>query len=1020
MNGRERVPVGPFGALPALSATTRRALIGIALLAAVDAFAIVAAAWTLAQSLSRHDELAFFALAIGARALLAWATRAVAARAAAGTKADLRARLLDTALRRDPEWIRPAELTSVATHGLDALDDYFTRFLPAIVGASVTVPLVGLAILLTDWRSAVLIAITVPLIPLFAALIGRFTQARHAADATVDLAGQLLELLRALPVLVAFGRAGAQAKAVRAASERHRVATRATLRIAFLSAFALDVLATLSVALVAVDIGLRLLNGNLTLATALVVLILAPECYLPLRAAGAAYHASEDGLEAVRRVATLVGAEGDPVPEGVRPAHLRHQLDLRRGHITRLDGPSGSGKSTVIAAILGFTDRAAVNVDVPLDEIAWIPQHPHLTGPLVTDELRQAAPTCTEAELRAALSAAVAGHLAARPVHELSAGERQRVAVARALVRLRAGAWLLLADEPTAHVDPPTAARLMSAIDQAAEAGAAVLLVTHAVTETAEALGSTTSIPVAAPPVHAETSAPLRLLLDRRLVAGAVLGALALASAVALTATAAWLIATAAGHPSIVVLSVAVVAVRAFGLAKGTFRYAERLVTHDAAFRLATRLRVRLWHALVQAGPARTASLRRTDGLRRLVDDTDTIRDLVPRVLTPPVAAIVVAMGAVALASVLSLIAGLGLAIALVVGGVVGPLLGLAAERRATKRIANDRRRLNGAVFDLLDGAADLIAVGAHRRRRADVAALDRNLAATARRQAWAAGLTNGIAVAALGFAALVGCFVATGTTAVVLALLPLALAETLDTVAPALRQLPVLRAAYARVTLPVPPTQPIPRGPISLRGVTVHWPDTATPALRDVTLEVPVGTEIAITGPSGAGKSTLLALLLGFLTPDTGTARIPATVAWCPADPHLVATTIRENLRLGDPTATDETLRAALRTVALDSWQNRLDTRLGPFGSGMSGGEARRLALARALLRAPCSDVVLLDEPTAHLDDETAERVLTDLRAGLAGKTVLMVTHRPDEARAAAMTVHVDNGQVTVSQPVA
>jgi ABC-type transport system involved in cytochrome bd biosynthesis fused ATPase/permease subunit len=186
------------------------------------------------------------------------------------------------------------------------------------------------------------------------------------------------------------------------------------------------------------------------------------------------------------------------------------------------------------------------------------------------------------------------------------------------------------------------------------------------------------------------------------------------------------------------------------------------------------------------------------------------------------------------------------------------------------------------------------------------------------------------------------------------------------------------------------------------------------------VTLDIPTGAEVAVLGRSGAGKSTLLALLLGFLTPDTGSAVIPATVAWCPSDPCLAATTVRENLRLGDASATDEALRAALRAVALDDWTDRLDTRLGPNGAGASGGEARRLALARALLRAPHTDLVLLDEPTAHLDEATAQRVLANLRRALVGRTVVLVTHRPDEARDAAMVLSVDNGQVNVLTPVA
>jgi thiol reductant ABC exporter CydD subunit/thiol reductant ABC exporter CydC subunit len=1056
---------GPLGALPSLSPTTRRALVGCVLLAVADAGALVASAWALATALAAllagtpfGGRLAVLAVAVPVRAVAGWASRTVAARAAAGAKEELRGRLLATAVDNGPEWTaehHPAAVTALATTGLDALDDYFTRFLPALVGALVTVPLVGLVVLLADWRSAVLIAVTVPLIPLFAALIGRFTQdrTRAAADAGARLAAHLLELLRALPVLTAFGRAAAQERVVGDLSERHRRATGTTLRVAFASAFALDLIATLSVALVAVDVGLRLLAADLGFGTALLVLILAPECYLPLRAVGAAYHASEDGLEAVRRVATVVGAEGRPVPEGVRPDCLRHQLDItglrvrRRdrdapdgltthveaGRITRLDSPSGAGKSTTFAVLLGFTRPTGGTVTVDgvdlstLDtehwrrQVAWLPQQPRFAAATVIEELRLAVSDThppSERDL-----AELAGHLLHRPVDELSSGERQRVALARALLRLRHGSWLLLADEPTAHLDHATAARVTTAIETAADAGAAVLLATHTGL-THEPLRLDTATPVPATTATTDdVRVRLRDLVDGRLLAGAVLGALALGSAVALTATAAWLIATAAGHPSIVALNVAVIAVRAFGLGKGVLRYAERLVSHDAAFRLAGRLRVRLWRTLVRIGPAHTAMLRRADGLRRLVDDTDTVRDLVPRVLTPPLTAVVVSVGAVALQTALWPSAGLVLASGLLVAGLVGPVVGLLAERRASRDRVEGARRLAGAVLGLLDALADLVATGAHRVRRAELAALDAGLAATARRQAWGAGLATGIATLALGAASLGSVVVAAGHVSpvlvTVLALVPLAMAETVDALGPALRQLDPLRTAYRRVTeldaLPTPTPSTV-DDEIDLDGVSVRWPDAARPALRDVRLHVPAGVELAVLGPSGAGKSTLLALLLGFLPAETGTARLPATVAWCPPEPHLSATTVRENLRLGDPTADDDTLRAALRTVALDEWTDRLGTVLGAGGAGASGGEAQRLALARTVLRAPVADLVLLDEPTAHLDEATAERVLAGLRAAFAGRTVVHVTHREADAAGATMTARIMDGTVHVT----
>ena len=1084
---RVRSGRGPLGALPRLSVATRRALVTCAVLAAGATVATVVAATVLATALAgivtAHrvpgtGELLLLAAAVLARALLAWANQSVAARAAAGAKEELRAAVLDAALRLGPEWLAehgPAELTTLATKGLDALDDYFTRYLPALITAALAPPLVGAWIVVQDWRSAILVAITLPLIPVFAILIGRFTQSRAsaAADATARLAGHLLELIRALPVLTAFGRAKAQAAAVRRVSREYRRTTMATLRVAFLSALALEVIATLSVALVAVDIGVRLVAGSLGLATGLLVLILAPECYLPLRTAGAAHHASEDGLEAVRRVTEIldaaeksVGVEGSGVPKGVQPHLPRHQLDVlglrvaRRGRyapdglgftvaqgkLVRLDSPSGAGKSSTFAVLLGFAepDEGTVLVDgvslSTLDieawrrQVAWIPQRPTFSAVTVTEELRLALAEYGEPdddELHEVAASVAAWHLRNRRVDELSTGERQRVAVARALLRVRRGAWLLLADEPTAHLDSATAAVVTGAIEHAVDNGAAVVLATHVAAGRAE---DAVAIDEPAPaPETAETPrrAPLRELVTARGLLGALLGALALGSGVALTGTAAWLIATASQHPPILTLTVAIVAVRAFGLAKGVLRYAERMVSHDAAFTSSGRLRERLWSALVRLGPARTARLRRADGLARLVDDTDAVRDLVPRVLQPPLVALLVALGAIVTFALVLPSAGLALTVALLVAGVGGSVAAVLVARRATTTLARGRRELGTAVLALLEGAGELLANGVQRLRRGELAALDQRLANRARRQAFGAGAATAITLAALGLASLVSVWLAGDAVAAgrlapvlapVLALVPLALAETFDALGPAAQRWDALRDAQARIAEvltapadPAPPAATSQDGSITLSGVDVRWPGAAQPALRDVHLCVPAGARVAVVGPSGAGKSTLLALLLGFLTPERGEVSVPANVAWCPQEPQLVSTTVRENLRVADPAADDDALRAALTRAALPAWTDRLDTRLGATGATVSGGEGTRLALARALLHAKPGGLVLFDEPTAHLDSVSARTVLDTIGQGLHDHTVLHVTHDPAQAADADMIIEVRAGQVLV-----
>ncbi|MBW4719586.1 thiol reductant ABC exporter subunit CydD [Saccharothrix obliqua] len=1032
---------GPLGALPALSPSARRALASCAVLAALSAAALVWQAVALASALVMNGSLLSLAGAVVVRAALAWATEAVAARAAANAKEELRAAVLDRSLGLGPAWIvdrGPAELAVLATKGLDALDAYFTRYLPALVTTAVVPVLVGGWIFVTDPTSAVLVAVTLPLIPVFAILIGKFTAARVGAAATAleKLSGRLAELVRALPVLTAFGRAAAQADAVRDVGERYRKATMGTLRIAFLSALVLEIVASLSVALIAVGIGLRLVSGELSLWTGLVVLILAPECYLPLRAAGAAHHASEDGVEAVRRVAEVpeppvrgaAGVRGGGVPgfAGVEVRNLRVRrrgrfapdgadFVVRPGEVHRLDAPSGAGKSTLFGVLLGFVRPDGGEVLVDRDAIAWVPQRPAFAGRTVADELE-----LTTGRVDPGVLAEVAAeHLVHRPIAGLSTGERQRVAVARALTRVRDGASVLLLDEPTAHLDPATASLVMAAVRRAADGGAAVLLATHRTADAAD-----TAVPAVAVEHDVDRAArPRSPRPTARVLAGAALGVAASAAGVALTALAAHLIAKAATQPPILTLSVLVVGVRTFALAKGVLRYLERLVSHDAAFRFAEDLRVRLWRGL---RPGRAE-------LTRLVDDVDVVRDLVPRVLQPPLVAAGVGLAAVVLFWFISPWAALALAVALVVGGTLAPLVAVAVERRASAVLARGRRRVSEDVLTLLTAAPDLIAFGADRRARAALAAHDAELARLTRRQALGAGAATGVVHLALGFAVVACAAIAAGVDpllAPVLGLVPLALAEPLSALPAAAQHRVALREAYGRIAelsaIPEPragargrasaaervdplvPQRVDPPGGVAfaLDDVTARWPGASAPALVDVTCHVPVGAKVAVVGPSGAGKSTLLALLLGFLPPAGGVVRRPARVAWCPQEPLLVTTSLRDNLRIGDPRADDAALRAVLDRVGL---RLDLDTRIGP--TALSGGEAQRVALARALLHD--ADVLLLDEPTAHLDEASA-RDLLDLVDGL-DRTVVHITHRPDEAARADLVLEVSRGRVGV-----
>ncbi|SCL18813.1 ATP-binding cassette, subfamily C, CydD [Micromonospora rhizosphaerae] len=510
----------------------RRDLAVLAVLGGLTALLVVAQATALATLLAtavdgqlHRPALAGFVAAVAARALVSWAQGTVAARAAATVKAALRADLLGAVGRHGPGWVagqRAGQLATLAGRGLDALDAYFTGYLPQLV-LSVTVPLAVLArIVLADWSSALIIALTIPLIPVFGALLG--WQAQAATERQWRrlslLGGHFLDMVAGLPTLRAFGRARSQVDVVRRMADGHRVATMRTLRIAFLSALVLELVATLSVALVAVPVGIRLLGGGITLSTALLVLLLTPEAYLPLRAAGSRFHASMEGLTALDEALTISAPpagpartrEPVPAPDGRREIRFESvtveyerttalrdvTLTIRPGERIAVIGPSGAGKSTLLGLLLGFVtptggrvtvdgvDLAEVDLEAWRRQVAWVPQRAHLFAASLADNIRLGAPDAPDAALaRAVTDAALDEVVAALPDglatvlgergHGLSSGQRQRVALARAFLR---DAPVVLLDEPTARLDTASEAVVLAATRRLV-AGRTAVLVAH-------------------------------------------------------------------------------------------------------------------------------------------------------------------------------------------------------------------------------------------------------------------------------------------------------------------------------------------------------------------------------------------------------------------------------------------------------------------------------------------------------------------------------------------------------------
>lgn len=470
-----------------------------------------------------------------------------------------------------------------------------------------------------------------------------------------------------------------------------------------------------------------------------------------------------------------------------------------------------------------------------------------------------------------------------------------------------------------------------------------------------------------------------------RLLLAVLAGFGAAACAIGLSATSAWLISRAAERPPMFDLMLAITGVRAFGIGRGVLRYAERLAAHDAAFRVLGELRAASYARLARLAPAGLAELRSGDLLSRLVGDVDGLADLWLRVLLPGASAGIATVGAVLIVGSLLPVAGLVLAVTVLVTAVAGPLAASAVARRAERSLAPARGALAETALETLRGAPELLALGAAPRALRAVAEADRRLAAAERRSALGAG--TGALVAGLASGAAVWISLLTGIAAVrdgslagvalaVVALTPIAVHEVVAPLAPAARLLPGLAASAGRVTellaRPEPVREPaapalVPAGRLGLRacGLLVRYPGSAADALGPIDLDLPAGAHLVVTGASGTGKSTLAAACLRFLEPVEGTLSLVGAdgaadiatlagddvrraVGLCEQEPHVFDGSLGDNLRLARPDASDDELDAALRAAGLLAFVRALPaglaTPVGEHGARLSGGSASGL----------------------------------------------------------------------------
>jgi len=518
----------------------------------------------------------------------------------------------------------------------------------------------------------------------------------------------------------------------------------------------------------------------------------------------------------------------------------------------------------------------------------------------------------------------------------------------------------------------------------------------------------------------------------RRFVPGLLLGILASGSAVALLATSAWLITRAAEQPPILFLGFAVVGVRAFALGRAFFRYVERLVTHDAAFRSLAVLRTGVFRRLIPIAPDGLGGTRRGDLLTRLVSDVDQLQDLPLRVVQPLATSLVVSVLSVVTVSIVLPGAGLTLAIALVIAAGVGTVVHSGISGTAERDIAPLRAELAQLVLDYVSRLDVLTAFGITAQREAAIAAADDRLRSAQLRRSLAAGVVSA-AMSLLAGAAMIGAVVVaapahaagsiTGPALALVVLVPIAVFEAFGMVPLAVGAWRRVRVSAERIATVVPTTvpaeipralpdpAPLPSGPATLvlDRVSARWPGSTTPALRSVSVTVAPGDCLLVTGESGAGKTTLAHVLVRFLDHEGGYSlggvdvktldpdAVRTVVGLCEQSPHLFDDSIRQNLLFARETASDDDLHAVLASVGLDDWvaeRGGLDAAVGERGSLVSGGQAQRIALARALLAE--FPILVLDEPTANVDVDRADALMADLLRGAASahRAVVVISH--------------------------
>ncbi|MFN8413072.1 MAG: thiol reductant ABC exporter subunit CydD [Anaerolineales bacterium] len=1088
---------------------------------------------TLAQVMR---SLLFILVVISGRAFLSWLNEVSANSVAVKIKTDLRNRLFAHILKLGPAYTRgqrTGELTVAAVEGIEALDAYFSQYLPQLVITALVPISILIFVFPIDLLSGFVFLITAPLIPFFMIIIGKGAEAvtKRQYDTLQLLSAHFLDSLQGLTTLKLFGQSKSQTRNIAQVSEKFRDTTLGVLRITFLSALALELLATLSTAIIAIEIGFRLLYAKMDFQPALFLLVLAPEFYMPLRALGARFHAGMSGTTAAKRIYEILDTkvenkystlDSNPsaeissitfenvsftYPNESTPALENINLTIYSGQKIALVGKTGAGKSTLVQLLIGFIQPTQGNLSTITNQqvtspavlphlISWVPQRPHLFHDTLAANIRLGKADATNEEIVAAAQAAhlhefieelpekyetIIGENGAR----LSSGQAQRLAIARAFLK---DSPILIMDEPTSSLDPETEALLEESTRRLME-GRTVLTIAHRLNtifhsdhivvldkshiieqgthrelldhngmyasmvktyQREEPTSNTDNIQISNPkelqtPSRSSISQPkekrktqstfIRLLGFlkgnwSRVALSVLIGAGTIGSSVALMGTSAWLISTAALHPSIAELGVSVVGVRFFGIARGVFRYLERLVSHDVTFRLLSQLRVWFYEKLEPLAPARLMEFRAGDLLSRILGDVETLENFYVRVVSPPLTAIVIGLfTAIFLASFSPIFAPVFL-IFFISLGLGLPILAQITSRKPAEQAITLRGDLHTRLVDGIQGMADLLAYGQVETHLNQISNNGVDYGNAQRRMARVTGIHAGLSTLLTNLGLWTILFLCIplvnngnlpGPMLASLALLTFASFEAV-TPLPLAAQMWNSSNEAARRLFEVVDTEPSVKetkeqktensevAKIEFSNLSFTYPNQFTPAIQTINFEIPAGQSIAIVGPSGAGKSTLANLLLRFWEYELGEITVSgeslknwnqdelrARIGLVSQNTYFFNTTIYENLCFARKRVTKEEVEAATKAAQIHDFIISLpkgyDTMIGEQGLRLSGGERQRLAIARVLIKdAP---ILILDEPTANLDPLTEKQVLDTLFGVMKHKTSILITHR-------------------------